>query len=96
MLSAGPPFQIDGNFGATAGIAEMLLQSHDGFIDLLPAIPDAWKANGNVTGLKARGNFTVDFAWKDGVVTSYRIRAPKSTSVKVKVNGIVKEVISAK
>ncbi|RZK79997.1 MAG: glycoside hydrolase family 95 protein [Pedobacter sp.] len=96
MLSAGPPFQIDGNFGATAGIAEMLLQSHDGFIDLLPAIPDAWKANGNVTGLKARGNFTVNFAWKDGVVTSYRIRAPKSTSVKVKVNGIVKEVISAK
>ena len=96
MLSAGPPFQIDGNFGATAGIAEMLLQSHDGFIDLLPAIPDAWKANGNVTGLKARGNFTVDFAWKDGVVTSYRISAPKSTSVKVKVNGIVKEVISAK
>ena len=96
MLSAGPPFQIDGNFGATAGIAEMLLQSHDGFIDLLPAIPNAWKANGNVTGLKARGNFTVDFAWKDGVVTSYRISAPKSTSVKVKVNGIVKEVISAK
>ncbi|MEJ7559053.1 MAG: glycoside hydrolase family 95 protein [Pedobacter sp.] len=96
MLSAGPPFQIDGNFGATAGIAEMLLQSHDGFIDLLPAIPDAWKASGNVSGLKARGNYTVDFSWKNGLVTTYKIRAAVPRKVKVKVNGVLKEIFAVK
>jgi alpha-L-fucosidase 2 len=74
----------------------MLLQSHDGFIDLLPAIPDAWKANGNVTGLKARGNFTVDFAWKNGLVTSYKISAAVPRIVKVKVNGSMKEILAVK
>lgn len=87
LLSAGPPFQIDGNFGAGAGIAEMLLQSHEGFIHLLPAIPDAWKANGAVKGMKARGNITVDFAWKDGRITSYTFRSPQRQPVKVMING---------
>jgi len=96
MLSAGPPFQIDGNFGATAGIAEMLIQSHDGFIDLLPAVPDAWKAYGSVKGLRARGNFTVDMDWKDGKITSYRIKSGNPKRVKVKVNGKINEVIAAK
>lgn len=92
MLSAGPPFQIDGNFGAAAGIAEMLLQSHDGFIDLLPALPDAWKKTGTVKGLKARGNYTVGMTWKDGKITSYNITAPKAGKIKVKVNGAIKTV----
>ncbi|PWV56271.1 glycoside hydrolase N-terminal domain-containing protein [Chitinophaga sp. S165] len=96
MLSAGPPFQIDGNFGATAGIAEMLLQSHAGLINLLPSIPDQWKAEGAVKGLKARGNFTVDFAWKDGKVISYKITSPTPRKVKVKVNGVTKEIFAAK
>ncbi len=96
LLSAGPPFQIDGNFGATAGIAEMLIQSHDGFINLLPAIPNLWAERGSVTGLKARGNFTVDMSWKDGRIISYRIASPSPRSVKVKVNGELKTVKAEK
>ncbi|MBS1567035.1 MAG: glycoside hydrolase N-terminal domain-containing protein, partial [Bacteroidetes bacterium] len=92
LLSAGPPFQIDGNFGATAAIAEMLLQSHDDYIDLLPAIPVEWKAFGKVTGLKARGNLTADIEWENGTVTRYALYAASPKKVKVKVNGVVKTV----
>lgn len=96
LLSAGPPFQIDGNFGAAAGIAEMLIQSHEGYIELLPSIPDLWQRSGTVSGLKARGNFTVGFSWKDGQITHYHIASPKPQKVKIKVNGEVIEVTAKK
>ncbi|HMG09067.1 MAG TPA: hypothetical protein VK609_11185, partial [Mucilaginibacter sp.] len=96
MLSAGPPFQIDGNFGGTAAVAEMLIQSHAGFIELIPAIPDSWKASGEVRGLKARGNYTVNMKWKDGKITAYHILSAQNRKVKVKINGVIKSVATEK
>jgi alpha-L-fucosidase 2 len=86
-----PPFQIDGNFGYTAGVAEMLLQSHAGEIVLLPALPKFWSA-GRVNGLRARGGFTVDCSWQDGKITAYHIFSAEPREVKVRVNGEVKTV----
>ena len=83
-----PPMQMDGTYGMTGGMSEMIIQSHAGVIDLLPAMPDAWK-DGSVRGIRARGNITVDMTWKDGQVTSYRLTTttPNPEAVTVKVSG---------
>ena len=86
LFDAHPPFQIDGNFGATSGIVEMLLQSHNGEILLLPALPKAWPA-GQITGLKARGGFTVDMAWQNGLITQATISSTHGGVAKLTING---------
>lgn len=86
-------FLLDASFGYTAGVCEMLLQSHLDEIHLLPALPKAWPS-GRVKGLRARGNFTVDIEWKDGQVTRYRIASAAPKEVQVRMNGEVKTVKS--
>lgn len=83
LLDAHAPFQIDGNFGGTSGLIEMLVQSElverdRAIITLIPSLPEAWKAEGSVKGIKCRGGYTVDFEWKDGEVTSYVINNVRS------------------
>jgi alpha-L-fucosidase 2 len=90
-----PPFQMDGNFGISGALTEMLLQSHEGVIVLLPACPDDWKAAGAFNGLRARGGYRISCVWKNGLVVSYEVVADKARDkkpVKVRINGEEREI----
>jgi hypothetical protein len=88
MLGTHPPFQIDGNFGGTAGIAEMMLQSHGGAIELLAALPYITWADGSMTGLMARGNVEVDMHWSDGGLDTAVLHAGTTDTIRVKYPGL--------
>ena len=94
MFDNHPPFQIDGNFGATAGIAEMLMQSTFERIVLLPALPSAWKC-GSIKGLRAKGGVSVDVSWQDGKLTSCQIKADKALTTKVRYGEEIREITLA-
>lgn len=83
LFDEHPPFQIDGNFGYTAGVAELLMQSHEGFIRVLPALPSNWKT-GKITGLKARNNIEVEIEWKDGALDKVTLMSKESKKSKLK------------
>ncbi|MEO7766911.1 MAG: glycoside hydrolase family 95-like protein, partial [Ferruginibacter sp.] len=91
LFDAHAPFQIDGNFGCTSGIAEMLVQSDDGMVNLLPALPDVWRAKGSVLGLKARGGFEiVDMQWKAGMLVKVLVKSLIGGNLRLRVPNQIK------
>ena len=96
LFDSHAPFQIDGNFGVCSGMAEMLLQSAHGYINILPALPAVWKKTGNVTGMKAMGNFTVDFNWLDGKCQKATITSNAGAELKVRCKVGAMEIAKAK
>ncbi len=94
LFTNHPPFQLDGNFGISGAMAEMLLQSHAGEIHLLPSIPASWASEGSFNGLKARGGFTINCKWENGKVISYQVYSKQAEKVKIRVNGELKDVVS--
>lgn len=95
LLDLHPPFQIDGNFGVVSGITEMLMQSHDGEINLLPALPLAWP-QGNIKGIVARGGFEVDIIWNEGILQSLKINSRLGNTLKLHYGDVVKEYPTVK
>ncbi|MCW3118723.1 MAG: alpha-L-fucosidase [Chitinophagaceae bacterium] len=95
LFDACPPFQIDANFGVVAGIAEMLMQSHRGYIDLLPALPKSWQ-EGSINGLKARGNFEVSMTWKAGKLVSVSIKSVSGGNCNIRTPDKMKVLKQAK
>ena len=94
LFDAHPPFQIDGNFAATAGICEMLVQSHTGEIVLLPALPSAW-GTGSVSGLRARGGFEIDLAWQDGALTTVTVRSRLGRTARLRSGDLTTDITLA-
>ena len=93
LFCSHPPFQIDGNLGGTAGIAEMLIQSHDGYVELLPALPDKW-ASGQFRGLRVRGGAELDVSWEKGRITEAVVRSKSNSTLRIKLPDYVTDVTS--
>ena len=96
LFDSHAPFQIDGNFGVCSGIAEMLMQSAHGYINILPALPTVWEKTGNVTGMKAIGNFTVDFNWSEGKCQKVTITSNAGAELRVRCTRGARDIATAK
>ena len=96
LFDSHAPFQIDGNFGVCSGIAEMLMQSAHGYINILPALPEVWERTGSVTGMKAMGNFTVDFSWSEGKCQQVTIVSHAGAPLRVRCSRGANDIRSAK